>query len=139
MTQYDRSLSLFDEMLLPSLWKHWAGNNALVEKALAGPGYGLSEDENTFYLEIAMPGVKPEDISLTYDKGILNIQAENKSRKEGRKYHQQAQYEYTMKFTLPAGVDEAQEPVATYESGVLHLQFNKKRKYEPKKIMVRSE
>lgn len=139
MTHYNR-LSLFDTMLVPTLLRNWNNGNNRPEKNLemAFQGYGLSEDENSVYMEIAMPGVKPEAIQLTYDKGVLSIQAENKTRKEGRKYHQEAQYNYAMKLSLPSEVDDAQEPMASYEAGILHLQLSKKKKYEPKKIAVRS-
>lgn len=101
-------------------------------------GYGLSEDEHSLYLEVPMPGVKADDIHVTHDKDVITIKAQHQKKEENRKYYQKTNYQYAMSFTLPSALDEAQDPEARYELGVLHLRFNKKKKYEPRKIAVSS-
>ena len=43
-------------------------------------GISLYEDENKLYIEAAVPGIRPEDLCVTFDKGILWIKGENKQK-----------------------------------------------------------
>ncbi len=44
-------------------------------------GLSVYEDENNVYIEAALPGIRPEEIEMTFDKGVLWVKAEKKRRK----------------------------------------------------------
>ena len=44
-------------------------------------GLSVSEDENHVFVEAALPGLKADEIEMTFDKGILWIKAEKKEEK----------------------------------------------------------
>jgi HSP20 family protein len=139
MTHTEKNLSLFDTTFMPTFLRQFGFHGLYPEQAVeAGARYGLSEDEQAVYFEVPMPGVKTEDIQVTHDKEMITIKAQHQNQYENRKIYQKTSYQYAMSFTLPSSLDESQDPEASYEAGVLHLRFNKKKKYEPKKITVRA-
>lgn len=99
----------------------------------------LWEDTHQFYVEIDVPGVAIEDISLTVDKGILLVAAERKAPGEERDYkHQERGYgrvERTIQ--LPETVDP-DKIEAELVAGVLKIQLGKRAELQPKKITVRT-
>lgn len=137
--------SIIRSAFLPTFLRHWAAKDFWpVEENFGSseaPQYTLSEDEDHLYLEVAMPGIKAEDIQLTYDKGVARISAQRKHKEEdkARKYYQRAQYNYSFCFALPSSnLHEGQEPKASYENGMLTISFAKARKEEPRRIAVKS-
>lgn len=60
---------------------------------------GLRETDSKLQVTIAAPGIKPEDINVTIDRGILRIKADSKGELDGWEY--QNQIERTIQ--LPTG------------------------------------
>lgn len=137
--------SIIRSAFLPTFLRHWSAKDFWPHEesfnSSDAPQYTLSEDENQLHLEVAMPGIKAEDIQLTYDKGVVRINAQRKHKEEdkARKYYARAQYNYAFCFALPSSnLDESQEPKADYENGMLVISFAKARKEEPRRITVKS-
>ncbi|UCS93936.1 Hsp20/alpha crystallin family protein [Echinicola marina] len=95
------------------------------------PSVDISEDENSYELELAIPGVKKEDFKIDLVDGKLTISGErkHKEKKEGKNYHSvQSQYgSFSKSFFLPDDVS-FDEIAAKYEDGVLHVLIPKKEK-----------
>jgi HSP20 family protein len=95
------------------------------------PAVNISETENGYQVELAVPGLKKEDFKINVDKNILNVSAENKSTsdesKDSKKYNR-IEYSYstfTRSFTLPESVDHSKIN-AEYTDGILRITVAKK-------------
>jgi HSP20 family protein len=55
---------------------------------VGGAPLNVYEEDDTFVVEVQLPGFKSEDIEVTDDNGILTIRGENKTKEErkGRTY-----------------------------------------------------
>jgi HSP20 family protein len=99
----------------------------------------LSEDDLHDYVDAAMPGINPDEIDITYDKGMLWIRGETTQEDidKNKKYYQRASNSFSYRITLPTDIDENAEPQASCDNGMLMLTFNKSLKAKPKKISVK--
>ena len=119
---------IFDEFMLP--WNDLMGDGDLIpEWKMTVPAVNISEDQNTYLLSLAAPGMKKDDFRIDMEGDTLTIHAEKESEKEdsSRKFSRR-EYEYrsfSRSFTLPEGVDRDRID-ARYENGVLQLTLNKK-------------
>jgi HSP20 family protein len=104
------------------------------------PAVDIKETGNDLRLDLELPGLKPEDVEITTDNGVLTIRGEKRSeRKEGEenRYHlvERSYGSFTRSFTLPQGVDENQIQ-ADFQNGVLSVQIPKAALPQPKKIQI---
>jgi HSP20 family protein len=101
----------------------------------------LSEDENGFLVQAAIPGVKPEDLDVSVANDVLTIRAEVKEDEEikRKQYHLRERRvgTFTRSIRLSAPVD-AEHVEATYENGVLTLNIPKAEEVRPRKISIKA-
>ncbi|MFB6196747.1 MAG: Hsp20/alpha crystallin family protein [Halobacteriaceae archaeon] len=78
--------------------------------------FELYEEEDEFVLSVEMPGFEPEEISVTWDEGVLNIAAEHEddSRAHRKTYHR--------RFRFPKDVED-EEITAEYTNGILEVRL----------------
>jgi len=78
--------------------------------------YELYEEEDEFVLSVEMPGFNPEEITVTWDDGVLNISAEHEEKDRGRRktYHR--------RFRFPKTIND-EEISATYDNGILDVRL----------------
>jgi HSP20 family protein len=90
-------------------------------------GVSLSEDDKHVYVEAAVPGMNPEEIEMTYDKGILLIKAEKKeeSSDKNKKFYHKAYQKFFYQVAVPGHLDEAKNPEATCKDGIVKISFIK--------------
>jgi HSP20 family protein len=99
---------------------------------------GVSETENTFEVEVALPGVKKEDIKLAIDGRRVTIEGERASpAPEGGKlvYSDGAARHYRRSFLLPTEVDEAGAE-ARFENGILAVSMPKKQAPAARRLTI---
>ena len=103
-------------------------------------GLSVFEDDDNVSVEAALPGIKNDEIDLSFDKGILWIKAEKKEETEDkkRKFYRKAMTVFSYRIAVPGDVDENKEPEAFCKHGVLRVIFSKARKGPSKKILVKS-
>lgn len=101
-------------------------------------GLSVSEDDHCVFVEAALPGIKPEEIETTFDKGVLWIKAERKEDDKGRKFYRRAVSAFSYRIAVPGNIDESRQPEATCRDGVLTIVFPKTQKVQPKKIPVKA-
>lgn len=99
------------------------------------PAVNVRENEASFEVEVAAPGMKKEDFKIELDNNILGISSEKKeeSTDEKEKYTRR-EFSYSSfrrTFTLPESVSE-NEIKAKYNEGVLRIEIPKKNKEELK-------
>lgn len=102
-------------------------------------GLSVSEDDEHIYVEAALPGIKSEEVDMTFNKGILWIKAEKKEESEDKKkkYYRKAMSSFSYRIAVPSDVDENKEPEALCKNGVLKITFFKAKKGPSKKIQVK--
>jgi len=97
------------------------------------------EHENEYVVKASLPGVKAEDVDVTFDKGMLTIRGEVKdeSEKEEGHYHMRERRwgVFTRSLSLPSSVN-ASGIQATFTDGVLTLELPKSEEVKPKKINI---
>lgn len=95
------------------------------------PSVDIAEDEKSYEIQVAVPGVKKSDFKIDLVDGKLTISGERKmeEKKEGKNFHSiETQYgSFTRSFFIPEDVMEDQVE-ASYEDGVLKLSLPKKEK-----------
>jgi len=101
-------------------------------------GLSVSEDEKNVFVEAAVPGVKPEDVDVTFEKGVLWVKAKGEKKQEGRKYYREATSSYSYRIAVPGDVDHNAEPDAVCKNGKVTITFGKAKSAQPKKITVKA-
>lgn len=76
--------------------------------------YDLYEEDGEFVLTVNLPGFDPEEISVSWDEGVLNVAAEHSDEDRG---HQKT---YHRRFRFPKEIGE-EEIEAKYNNGVLEV------------------
>jgi HSP20 family protein len=106
-------------------------------------GLSISEDVKNVYVEANLPGLKSEDIELSFEKGMLLIKGSRKEEQKDKekKYYKKATSSYYYRVSIPALVDENKEPEATYKDGIIKIVFSKKHaaSTKAKKIPVKNK
>jgi len=106
-------------------------------------GVSLYEDEKKIYVEAQMPGVKLEEIEITFDKGFLWIKADSSKKtdeeKKNCKYHMRASSSFSYRIAIPSRIDESKDIDASYKDGILKVVFEKSKKEQPKKIQIKAK
>ena len=110
-----------------------------VDAADWAPAVDIKEDSDRYVLHADVPGVKPEDIDVTMDRGVLTIQGKRESvreeEKEGYRRVERARGTFLRRFNLPEGVD-AEGIKAKTSDGVLEVEIPKSATLQPRKIAV---
>lgn len=104
------------------------------------PAVDIKENESEIRLELELAGMKPEDVEIIAENGVLTVRGEKRSeRKEGDETRYQVierTYGTFMRtFQLPQGVDEDQIK-ADFDNGVLTLHIPKAALPQPKRIEI---
>lgn len=101
-------------------------------------GLSVSEDDDHIYVEAALPGIKPEEIDMVFEKGILWIKADKKEETEDKrkKYYRKAHSSFSYQVAVPGDVDESKQPDALCKQGILTVTFSKKTTGPSKKIPI---
>ena len=99
------------------------------------PAVNILENDDSFKLEVAAPGLTKEDFKINVDNELLSISAEKKNEtneKNGRYSRKEFSYvSFKRSFNLPDMVD-AENINAAYENGVMTLTIPKKEEARPK-------
>jgi len=97
------------------------------------------EDEDKVHVELELPGVKPEDVSVSYEDGILRIEGEKKQPEHKGNVHlserDYGRFHHT--FQLPNVIDPSGIQ-ANFRNGVLEVTGTKKPETKPHKIEVKT-
>ncbi len=104
-------------------------NNFFAGKNCNIPATNIVENDNSFDLELAVPGLKKEDVHIDVENNVLTISSENKEEKEEKtKNYTRREFVYgsfSRSFILPKSVD-SDNIKAEYKDGVLCLNLPKK-------------
>ena len=121
----------------------WAHQSEVGDGPIAtaewAPAVDIKEENERFVLHADIPGVKPEDIDVSMEEGVITIKGEKKSEatteKEGYKRVERNYGSFYRRFSLPDTAD-SEAITAKSELGVLAIIIPKKEVVKPKKIAV---
>jgi HSP20 family protein len=105
------------------------------------PAVDIKEENDKFVLQADIPGVKPEDIDISMENGVLTIKGEKKTdartKHEGYKRIERTYGSFYRRFSLP---DTANSEAISAKSkyGVLEIVIPKREAVKPKKISIES-
>ena len=105
------------------------------------PAVEVRESDNELRFDAELPGMKPEDVEITAENGVLTIRGEKRSEmKEGddkTRYHvvERTYGSFSRSFQLPKGLDESKIE-ADYEDGILSIRIPKTALPQPRKISI---
>ena len=104
------------------------------------PAVDIKETEGEISVELELPGIKPEDVEITAENGVLTVRGEKKTeRKEGEesRYHviERTYGSFLRTFQLPQGIDEDQID-AEFQNGILLVRIPKAALPQPKRIRI---
>lgn len=92
------------------------------------PAVNISEEEGQFKLEVAVPGIKKEDLEVEVTGNLLKISAEQKNEtEETEENYTRKEFSYSSfyrSFRLPETVD-ANAIDAKYQDGILNISLPK--------------
>jgi HSP20 family protein len=104
------------------------------------PALDISERKDAYLVTVELPGLKPEDLDITLEDGLLTIQGERQFTAESseQQFHRvERRYgAFRRSITLPAHVT-AEGIQASFEDGVLQILVPKAEEAKPKRIQVR--
>lgn len=102
------------------------------------PAVDIAEDEKSYTIQLAVPGVKKTDFKISLIDGKLIVSGERKmeEKKEGKTYHSvETQFgSFSRSFFLPEDVLSDQIE-ASYENGILILNLPKREKKLAKAVI----
>jgi HSP20 family protein len=104
------------------------------------PAVDVREDNKEIALDVELPGIKPENVDISVENGILTLTGEKSvERKEGEegRYHvvERSYGSFMRSFQLPQGIDENQIK-ADFHDGVLTIRIPKAALPQPRKIQI---
>lgn len=103
------------------------------------PAIDLSETAEAYIVEATVPGLKAEDVNVTFENNILTISGEIRQEQEQkeRNYHRLERRfgSFQRSMTLPNAV-KADAISATLTDGILRLEIPKAEEVKPRRINV---
>ena len=111
------------------------------ETSLNVPAVNIYETNDSYYLELAAPGLKKEDFKVSLEKGLLTISYEKKTETENKDHKTHRREFKVTSFKRSFTVDDKINTdgiEAKYENGLLRLYLPKKEevKSSPKEIAI---
>ena len=127
-------LARINRNYVPAYWDDFFNDRFYKQINTAGsqshsPAVNVIEDETSYRIEVAVPGVKREDFNIELEKDVLTISTELKESKEDqtpnylrREFNFQS---FKRSFQLPDTVDQ-ENIQASHEAGILTVNLAKR-------------
>jgi len=103
------------------------------------PALDLSENKDAFLIEAAVPGLKPEDLEITFENGVLTIKGQVRQENEENKRHFHRIERRFGSFQRTINLPTAVKPDAinaNLTNGVLQLEIPKAEEVKPRRVTV---
>jgi HSP20 family protein len=103
------------------------------------PAVDIKEEDDRYVIRADIPGVKPEDIEVTMENGVLTIRGERtfeeSEERENFKRIERSHGMFYRRFSLPDNTD-AEAVQASGKDGVIEIIIPKTQEKQPKRIEV---
>ena len=116
----------------------WSGRDSGLFSGWS-PALDVFDEKDHFVVNAELPGMKKEEIDLSFQDGMLSISGERKQttgNTEGETFRSERYFgKFQRSVTLPAAVD-ASKIGASYKDGILSVALPKSESAKPKQIAV---
>jgi HSP20 family protein len=110
------------------------------QPAMWGLAVDMVENKDEFIVKASVPGIKPDDLDISYSDDTLTIKGEIKEEKDNKEdqYHlRERRYgSFIRSIELPAKV-KGDAIEASYQEGVITLRLPKAEEVKPKRIAIK--
>ena len=110
------------------------------ENAVWMPLTDVAEDNDNYYLKADLPGIKKDDVKISYTNGNLSISGERAQEKETKEkqFHriERSYGKYYRSFRLPEKIKE-DKINAEFKDGQLNITIPKAEEVKPKEIAIK--
>jgi len=93
------------------------------------PAVNISETENNYHVELAVPGLKKDDFKLNLEQNVLTVSVEQSAEhQDNQKNYNKREFSYSSfvrSFTLPESADDSNIN-ASYTDGILTIDIAKR-------------
>jgi HSP20 family protein len=104
------------------------------------PAVDIVETPEEYLLKVECPEVKKDELKVSVENGVLNIQGERKREEEekDKKFHRVERYygSFMRSFALPENVDDTKVS-ADFKEGLLNVHVPKSEKSKPRAIDIK--
>ncbi|GIV41137.1 MAG: heat-shock protein Hsp20 [Vicingaceae bacterium] len=117
---------------IASIFDEFFGSDWLPKRTVGFnvPAVNVKETDKSFEIEMAVPGMKKEDLNIDLENDVLTIWAEQKDEKEDKnENYTRREFHYSSfrrSFQLPEQVVDAKKIDAEYKDGILYIHIPKK-------------
>jgi len=116
----------------------WSGRDSGLFSGWS-PALDVFDEKDHFVVNAELPGMKKEEIELSFQDGVLSISGERKQsteKTEGETYRSERYFgKFQRSVTLPVAVDSSKIS-ASYKDGILSVTLPKSEAAKPKQIQV---
>lgn len=97
----------------------------------------FSESQDSYLLQVELPGFQKNDLTITYDKGVLSLRGKREADYKGAKLLHRERFfgAFVRHFSLPEHIIPEQI-TSTYRDGILSITIPKKESARRKKIEI---
>jgi HSP20 family protein len=102
------------------------------------PACNTYEDEQGFWVQVALPGLDRKDIDIVFDDGVLTVKGQgNGDGTLNRTYFAReiGSGDFSRSFRLPNNVDPSKVS-ASFKEGLLTIEIPKREDAKPRRIVV---
>jgi HSP20 family protein len=136
MNIQDEMNRAFDRFFSKDSWN----DEESVNQAGWYPVVDISENNDEYLLSAELPGLRKEDIHISFTDGVLRLEGERKKEKEEKDtdYHrvERAFGKFCRTFRLPNTV-KIDKISADFKDGILNIRLPKMEEVKPKEIEVK--
>ena len=111
-------------------------------REVTAPALDVYQTPGEIVVKTALPGVKPDDLSIDITGNTLTVKGESKAEQEVKRedyLHQERRYGAFSRSVVPPGGLKSDKAEATMEDGVLTLTIPKAEEVKPKAIRVKAK
>jgi len=123
-----------------ALMDRWMNDGEAVPEPAWSLALDVAEQDEAYLIKATIPGVKPEDIDVTFKDGVLSIRGDVKEDQEVENAHYHLRERrwgsFCRSIAIPTQV-ESDRIEASYDAGVLTLRLPKAEEVKPRKIDIK--
>ena len=136
MTVQDEMNRMFDQFFAREPW----GGDESMSKAEWSPTVDISENKDEYLVSAELPGMKKEDVQITYANNILKIEGERQKEEEKQdtNYHRVERLygKFCRTFQVPTQI-QADKIAADFKNGILTVHLPKAEEAKPKEVQIK--
>lgn len=119
----------------------YGGEQSMARISTVGLALDVAENEDEFTVKASLPGIKADDIDITYTENTLTIKGEIKEDKETEDTHyhmRERRYgSFSRSISMPSKV-KTEAIDANFSDGVLTIHMPKAEEVKPKRISIKA-